>query len=180
MDYNWGEAGKGAAGGAMSGAAMGSVAGPWGTVIGGVAGGLIGGGMGLFSGDDAGDYEARLKKLSEGYGDRQRQMGPAAQGSFSQFRSNQAGLIAQLEAMARGQGPSAATMQMREAMDRAAGAQSGAHQRRHGGQELGLQSRLRRSDQARQDLVLHRISIVGHRTVRAGRLLQLRAAGLDA
>lgn len=113
---------QGAAGGAMAGGAFG---GPFGALLGGGLGGL----MGLFgpSGPSTQSYQDQLQKLSAGYGNRTApQMGPAAQGSYSSFRSNQAGLISQLEAMARGEGPSAATMQMREAMDRAAGAQSSA------------------------------------------------------
>ena len=43
----------------------------------------------------------------------------------------------------------------------AAGAQPGAHQRRHGGQELGLQPWIRRTDQARQDLVLCQRPLTG-------------------
>lgn len=124
-DYNWGQAGQGAVGGAMAGASIGSVIPGVGTAIGGAAGGLIGGAMGLFSPKN--DYEERLRKLAAGYGNRQApQTGPAAQGGYSDFRRNQAGLIAQLEAMARGEGPSAAAIQMREAMDRAAGAQASA------------------------------------------------------
>lgn len=126
-DYNWGQGAQGAVGGAMTGAALGSVVPGVGTLAGGAVGGLIGGIGGLFGGGGAADYEDRLRALSEGYGRMQApQMGPAAQGDYSGFRSNQAGLIAQLEAMARGEGPSAATIQMREAMDRASGAQASA------------------------------------------------------
>ncbi len=121
------ETAKGALGGAATGAAYGSVAGPWGTVIGGAIGGIAGGIGGYLGSEGDADYEAQLRQLAAGYGSRTApQMGPAAQAGTSQFRGNQAGLIAQLEAMARGQGPSAATMQMREAMDRAAGAQASA------------------------------------------------------
>jgi hypothetical protein len=113
---------QGAAGGAMAGAAFG----PWGAAIGGALGGL----GGLFGSDPADQqkkYAEQLQKLSAGYGNRAApQAGAAAQGQYSGFRQNQAGLISQLEAMARGEGPSAAQMQMREAMDRAAGAQSSA------------------------------------------------------
>lgn len=124
-DYNWGQGGQGAVGGAMTGASLGSVAGPWGTAIGGGLGAVVGGLGGLFGGTN--DYEARLKKLAEGYGNRQApQAGQSARGEYSDFRQNQAGLISQLEAMARGEGPSAAAIQMREAMDRAAGAQASA------------------------------------------------------
>lgn len=118
-DWSWGQAGQGAAGGA----AMGAMFGPWGAGIGAGVGGLLGG----LSGNPQDDYQNQLKQLSAGYGNRQApQMGPAAQGSYSGFRKNQAGLIQQLEAMSRGEGPSAASLQMREAMDRASGAQASA------------------------------------------------------
>lgn len=116
---NWGQGFQGAAGGAAAGSAFG----PVGTAIGGglgFLGGILGG-----SGQD--DYRKQLDQLAAGYGKRTApQVGPAAQGNNSGFRQNQAGLISQLEAMARGEGPSAAQMQMREAMDRATGAQAGA------------------------------------------------------
>jgi hypothetical protein len=118
---NWGQGFQGAAGGAMAGGAFG---GPLGAVIGGglgFAGGLFGGG-----GEQA-KYQEQLQKLATGYGNRTApQAGPASTAGNSGFRGNQAGLIAQLEAMGRGEGPSAAQMQMREAMDRAAGSQASA------------------------------------------------------
>jgi hypothetical protein len=107
--------------GAMGGAMAGSAFGPIGTGIGAIAGGLIGG----FSGNPQEQYRRQLEELSRRYGNRQApQAGPAATAGYSGFRTNQAGLIAQLEAMARGEGPSAAAMQMREAMDRAAATQA--------------------------------------------------------
>lgn len=116
---------QGAAGGAMTGASIGSAAGPWGTAIGGGIGAIAGGLGGYFGSQGSGSYEDRLRQLYEKYSNMQApQAGSAAQGSTSAFRANQAGLIAQLEAMGRGEGPSAATIQMREAMDRAAGAQA--------------------------------------------------------
>jgi hypothetical protein len=109
--------------GAMGGAMAGSMFGPWGTAIGGGLG-LLGG---LLGGGGSGGYEDELHQLAQKYGSMQApQAGPAATGQYSKFRANQAGLISQLEAMARGEGPSAATLQMREAMDRAAAAQSSA------------------------------------------------------
>jgi hypothetical protein len=111
---NWG----GAAQGAMGGAAAGAAFGPWGALI----GGGLGGAMGLFGGSGPSGYQDQLNQLANQYANRQ-----APQlGGYSDFRKNQAGLIAQLEGMARGQGPSAAAIQMREAMDRAAGAQASA------------------------------------------------------
>jgi hypothetical protein len=119
------ETAKGAAGGAIAGASIGSIVPGYGTAIGAGLGALAGGAAAYFSYEGGDSYEEQLKKLSAGYGNRSApQMGSASQAQNSGFRSNQAGLIAQLEAMARGEGPSAATLQMREAMDRAAGAQA--------------------------------------------------------
>lgn len=118
-DENWGQGAQGALGGAMAG----SFAGPIGMGL----GALIGGGLGLFGGGGASDYQAQLQQLAAGYGKRTApQIGPAAQAGQSGFRQNQAGLISLLESMARGQGPSAAALQMRDAMDRASAAQSSA------------------------------------------------------
>lgn len=101
----------------------GSALGPWGTVGGAILGGL----GGFLGGDPKNEYRKQLEALAKGYGQRTApQAGPASQAGYSGFRANQAGLISQLEAMARGEGPSAATLQMREAMDRAAGAQASA------------------------------------------------------
>lgn len=119
---DWNQAGQGAMGGAMAGGAIG---GPWGAGIGAIAGGL----GGLFGGgsDPNKKYRDQLEALSRGYGKRTApQMGPAAQAGNSQLMRNRSALVAQLEAQARGEGPSAASIQMREAMDRAAGAQSSA------------------------------------------------------
>jgi hypothetical protein len=117
---DWGGAAQGAAGGAMVGSA---ILPGWGTAV----GGFIGGVAGYLGSGGASSYEDQLKQLASGYANRAApQMGPAATAGYSAFRRNQLGLISQLEAMARGQGPSAAAIQMREAMDRAAGAQSSA------------------------------------------------------
>lgn len=124
---DWGQAGQGAVGGAMTGAALGSVVPGVGTAIGAGAGFLLGGLGGFFGDNGAAGYQDQFKQLAAQYGNMQApQMGNAAQAGYSDFRTNQAGLISQLEQMARGNGPSAASMQMREAMDRAAGAQSSA------------------------------------------------------
>lgn len=116
---DWGQGFQGAAGGAAAGAAFG----PIGAGIGGLAGGLAG----FFGGGGADEeYKDLLKQMSEGYGKRTAPKGTAQTAGRSGLEQNRAGLIAQLEAMARGQGPSAAQIQMREAMDRAAGAQASA------------------------------------------------------
>jgi hypothetical protein len=115
-DYNWGGAAQGAIGGAEAGA----FAGPWGMAIGGGIGGL----MGLLGGNGQQGYQDQLKQLAAGYGKRTAPQMTAQLGQTSGFRQNQAGLITQLEAMSRGEGPSAAAIQMREAMDRAASQQT--------------------------------------------------------
>lgn len=123
MSWDTGQAGQGAMGGAMAGGAIG---GPAGAIIGGLAGGVFGG-FGGGGGDPNKRYRDQLERLSRGYGNRTApQMGPAAQAGQSGLMRNRSALIAQLEAQARGEGPSAAAIQMREAMDRAAGAQSSA------------------------------------------------------
>jgi hypothetical protein len=72
-------------------------------------------------------YRQQLQQLAQQYGNRQApQAGPAAQAGYSGFRSNQQSLIAQLEEMAKGNGPSAAEAQMRDAMRRAAATQASA------------------------------------------------------
>lgn len=116
---DWGQGAQGAAGGAMAGGAVG---GPLGAGIGGILGGL----GGLFGGGGTGQYQDLLKKLAEGYGHRTAPQGTAQTAGASGLTGNRAGLISQLEAQARGEGPSAARLQMREAMDRAAGAQASA------------------------------------------------------
>lgn len=117
----WGQGLQGAAGGFSAGAATGN---PWAAGVGAVLGGV----GGLFGGEDPKEkYRKQLSQLASGYGKRTApQAGAAALAGNSQFRGNQAGLISQLEAMARGEGPSAASIQMRDAMDRAAGAQASA------------------------------------------------------
>lgn len=124
----WDQAGEGALGGGMTGATIGTAVMPgWGTLIGGVGGALIGGAAGYFGSQGSQGYEDQLKQLAAGYGTRRApQVGPASQAGYSDFRQNQAGLVSQLESMARGQGPSAAQGLMREAMDRQAGAQASA------------------------------------------------------
>lgn len=108
---DWGQAGQGAAGGAAAGAAFG----PWGAAIGGLAGGV----MGYFGGDGgAGEHQAMIDRLARGYQGRSApQMGPANLAGNSQLMGNRAQMIAQLEAQARGEGPSAARLQMQQAAD---------------------------------------------------------------
>jgi hypothetical protein len=116
---DWSQGFQGAAGGAAAGAAFG----PWGAAVGGV----IGGAAGLLGDDSASSYQDQLKQMQQQFANMSAaQMGPAAQAQYSQFRQNQAGLISQLEAAANGTGPSAAALQMRQAMDQAAGAQASA------------------------------------------------------
>lgn len=118
-DLNWGQGLQGAGGGAMAG----SAAGPYGAI----GGAVLGGTLGLFGGGGQGDYRKQLDSLAAGYGRMPvPQAGPAAQAGYSGFRQNQAGLVSMLQSMAQGHGPSAAAIQMREAMDRAAGSQAAA------------------------------------------------------
>lgn len=116
---DWTQLLQGGAGGAMLGSIIPGV----GTLLGAGLGTL----GGLFGSQGSGSYQDMLKQLAQGYANRQApQAGPAAQAGYSQFRTNQQGLIAQLEAMAAGHGPSAATAQMQNAMQREAAAQSSA------------------------------------------------------
>lgn len=110
---DWGQGAEGAAGGAMAG----SMFGPVGTGVGAVAGGL----MGLLGNSGASQYQSQYQDLANQYGKRQAQQGTAVQSGTAQ-----AGLVAQLQAMAAGSGPSAAALQMKQAMDQAAGAQASA------------------------------------------------------
>lgn len=101
----------------------GSAFGPAGALIGGALGGL----GGLFGGgDENAKYKKQLEELSKLYGNRRAPQGVASTAGQSGLVNNRAGLIAQLEAQARGQGPSAAAVQMQDAMDRVAGAQASA------------------------------------------------------
>jgi hypothetical protein len=124
---DWNQGFQGATGGAMTGATLGSVVPGLGTGLGALAGGVIGGIAGLWGDNPQSQYRKQLEQLATKYGRMQApQAGPAQTAGLSGFRQNQAGLVSQLEAMGRGEGPSAAQIQMREAMDRAAGAQSSA------------------------------------------------------
>lgn len=106
---------QGAAGGAMGGSAFGPV--------GAIAGGALGALGGLFGGGGGQNAEA-ADKLNKYAAQTQNRQAPQTQ--FSDYRADQQGLIAQLRALASGQGPSAAQYQMQEAMDRAAAAQTSA------------------------------------------------------
>jgi hypothetical protein len=115
---NWSQGAQGAAGGA----AIGSVAGPWGAA----AGGVIGGALGLFGGSSSskpGGYDRReedlLREMAWAQGRGAEQVGPGERSAGGQeFRSGQQDLIRQLQAQARGQGPSLAGMQAYATMDR--------------------------------------------------------------
>ena len=115
---NYSQGIQGAAGGAMAGGSLG-----------GAPGAIIGGGLGLlgglFGGGGGDEYRNRLAAMEQEFANRHApQVGQAGQAGMSDFRGNQAALIAQLEALSRGQGPSLAANQMREAMDRSVGAQA--------------------------------------------------------
>ena len=108
----WQDTIQGGVGGALAGSAFG----PVGTAIGGGLG-LLGGFLG--GGGESGPQSAlrgQLGDLASMYGSRGR--GPVERASASDFRGNQQGLVAQLEAMSRGEGPSLAEQQLRSATDR--------------------------------------------------------------
>ena len=110
---------QGAFGGAGTGAAVGgAIGGPIGAGIGAGAGALLGGLGSFFGGGDS--WETKRKKALydqiQNRGAPQADFGPNSQ--YSDFRSNQANLIAHLEAMSNGQGPSLAAQQLKAATDR--------------------------------------------------------------
>ena len=110
--------------GAIGGAGIGTAIMPGiGTAVGAGIGGLVG----LFSGqDDAGRQRDRLAEYERSINNRPtRELGPANLAGASGYEANRASMIKYLEAMARGDGPSLAQNQMREAMDRSTGAQTG-------------------------------------------------------
>jgi hypothetical protein len=112
--WNLDQALQGGMGGAMSGGAAG---GGWGALAGGAAGWLIGG----LSDDPMEDFMKDLARMRHGLdGRRAPKMGPANTAGASGLTTNRAALIAQLEAQARGEGPSAARLQMKAAADRTA------------------------------------------------------------
>lgn len=119
-EWNTSQGVQGGVGGAMTGAGIGSMIMPGvGTAVGaglGFLGGFFGGGYG--GGDEKDEYQRLLKELAAGYGGRQApQMGPAQQAGASQLVNNRNQFIAQLEAQARGEGPSAARQLMQQATD---------------------------------------------------------------
>lgn len=113
------QVGQGALGGAMTGATVGSAIPGVGTAIGAVGGAIVGGALSYFGSDNPSD---QLKDQANAYANMPTPT--ANKADYSGFRTSQAGLISQLQAMARGEGPSAAALQMRQAMDQAASAQS--------------------------------------------------------
>lgn len=128
---DYGAAGKAALGGAATGAGMGAVAGPWGAAIGAGIGGLVGGIGSLFGGGDEGAddkdaYRRQLAALAAKYGQRSApQSSGAAQMQVSGYRGQQSQALDQLRRLSQGYGPSAAEIQMRQYMDRAAASQAG-------------------------------------------------------
>lgn len=116
---NYGEGAKGALGGAATGAALGSVIPGVGTAIGAGVGGVAGGLLGLFGGG----RDDEQKKLMEEYRKQVMareapQIAAPSQAATSGFQANQRELVSRLEAMANGTGPSLATAQMQDAVNR--------------------------------------------------------------
>lgn len=109
---------QGALGGALGGAAIG---GPFGAVLGGIGGGLAGS---YGSDPNAAANEERRRYLASIANRQAPNIGPAAQADYSGFRSNQANLIAQLEAQARGEGPSVSREMFNQATNRNIAAQN--------------------------------------------------------
>lgn len=116
---NWSQGAQGAAGGAAMGTA---ILPGWGTAIGAGVGGLLG----YFGGSSSptpGGYDRReedlLREIAAAQGRGAEQVGPGERSAGGmEFRTGQQDLIRQLQAQARGQGPSLAGMQAYAAMDR--------------------------------------------------------------
>src|ERR1700759_1963508 len=122
---NYGGGAEGAIGGGLTGAEIGSVVPGIGTLVGGGIGALAGGLLGLFGGNDNDAEKQQLADYQKQIQDRQApQLGPVANASTSNFRTNQQGLINRLTAVANGTGPSVAAAQLAEATDRNAAQQS--------------------------------------------------------
>ena len=118
-----GFSGSGAGKGALSGGAIGfSVGGPIGGLVGAGLGGLYGAYAGGDENQGSEQEQANRRMMMDYYrrvqGRTAPQMGPAAQGSLSDFRGNQRGLVDHLTAMSQGRGPSLAAQQLRAAHDR--------------------------------------------------------------
>lgn len=144
---------QGAAGGALAGSTLGP--------LGGIAGGLIGGLGGFFGGNPDDAAEAERRKYLRGVNQRQAPtLGPANTADYSGFRNNQANLISQLEAMARGEGPSVSREQLNQATNRNIAAQNALAANGRGG-NLGMMMAMnntgRLGAQAAQDAALGRV-----------------------
>lgn len=113
MGYNWSQGGQGAVGGALAGS----------SIMPGI-GTAIGAGIGLLSGFGGGESDIdkkirwRAQNMYDDLGARPyEQVGQAGQAGYSGFRTNQSDLINRLEALSKGQGPSLAAQQFRQATD---------------------------------------------------------------
>jgi hypothetical protein len=112
MGFNWGQTAQGAMGGATLGSTI--------PGVGTLGGALIGGGLGALGGLFGGgggpsEQEKLLMAMAQEQSKRQAPMlGNAAQAGYSDFRDNQSGLVSQLEALSRGQGPSLATEMLKQ------------------------------------------------------------------
>lgn len=99
---------QGVAGGALGGSTLGPA--------GGIAGGILGGlGSWLGGSGDDGAREAYANEVKN----RQAAQAQGYTGAYSDFRGNQANLIRQLEAQARGEGPSVSREMLNAGLDRA-------------------------------------------------------------
>jgi hypothetical protein len=107
--------------GAIGGATGGSAFGP----LGAIGGGILGGIGGMMGSDPAGDQERQRQEYLRSIANRRApELGPAAQSDYSGFRRNQSNLISNLEAMARGEGPSVSREMFNQATNRNIAAQT--------------------------------------------------------
>lgn len=124
-----------------------------GGTYGGPIGAMVGGGMGLLHGVWAGGKVQSREQAAQnqmGTPDQQYQKmlmdyynsvgqggapqaGPAAQSSYSDFRTNQSDLVSRLEAISKGQGPSLAAQQFQQSQDRNMASQQSMAQSGRGG-----------------------------------------------
>lgn len=100
--------------------------------LGAIGAGLLG--NSLFGNNDDEQYKNRLDLLfRQTQGRNAPQLGAASQSAMSDFRRNQQGLVTRLEALSRGEGPSLAAQQFRQATDQNMASQQAMAQSGRGG-----------------------------------------------
>ena len=144
---------QGAAGGALGGSTYGP--------MGGLLGGALGGIAGLFGSDPQAAAERERQRYLNQVNSRQAPvMGPANTADYSGFRRNQADLIRNLEAQARGEGPSVSREMLNQATNRNVAAQNAMAAGGRGGNlgaMLAMNNTGRLGAQAAQDAALGRV-----------------------